>query len=683
MQNIEINGNLDISHEFDIQDMVSKFEECFRDFYFDKIQKIAERYPQERSLVVDFEHIERTSLELAKILLDDPDRALECAQRALKNIDIPLTDAELTLRIRNLPEEVRMNDIRSELVGKLVQFRGVVRRISEVRPKVIEAVFRCSRCKNEVIKVQKGTFLDVPNYCEYCKKGSYFKFLEKKSKYVDSQRISVQESPEYLRGGEMPKLLDVYLTRDLCGIVSPGDKVKVIGIVRSVINRTKGKKLSVFNIMIEGNYIEHEEPEIDVFDITKEDEKIILELSKDEHIFEKLKNSIAPHIHGYEPIKEAIVLQLMSAPPTELPNGQKIRGDIHILLIGDPSTGKSDILTSVADEVAPKGLYTSGKGASQAGLTVAVVRNEQGEWTLEAGAMVLADRGIACLDELDKMKAEDRSAIHEALEQQHVSVAKAGIIATLNARCSVLAAANPKDSRFDETEDLSSQFNLPPTILSRFDLIFCMRDDLSKTKEITKHILDTASAPVVAAPVIDPTILKKYIVYAKKNVHPKLTRKARDKIEEFFTKVREEAEKNPSFPIPMTVRQLWAIIRLSMASARVRLSDEVQEEDVERAIKLIKESLNEVGIDVERKVWDIDRIVGIPKSTRDKMKCIRKIIEELEIEGEDKRVKVDDIIKIAGKEHKIQKDEVLEILKKMLEGGEIYNPSEAYVRRVQ
>ncbi len=352
-------------------------------------------------------------------------------------------------------------------------------------------------------------------------------------------------------------------------------------------------------------------------------------------------------------------------------DGGKIRGDSHILILGEPSTGKSEILQYVAKELAPKGVFASGKGATGAGLTATAVKDEFGDggWSLEAGALVLADRGIACIDEFDKMTTEDRSAMHEAMEQQTVSVAKAGMIAQFSARTAILAAANPKLGRFDQFRPISDQINLPPTIISRFDLIFTVRDDIDDTRMIAKHILDSVMSPTAVNPPISPEFLRTYIAYARQNCFPVLTEEAREELENYYI-ARREASRDAA--IPLTARQLWAVIRLARASARVRLSDKATMEDARNAIKLLDASLMDVGIDIESGAVDIDKIMtGVTKTQRDKIQILLAMIRELEKDyGTAKKSEIYKMAEDKGLE-KADVDRLLELLKK---NGEIYEP---------
>jgi replicative DNA helicase Mcm len=657
----------------------SKFEKFLKTYYTREILKAVHGYPEIKSIHIDFNDLDRYDISLADELITSPDQTISAAQQALENIDLQLDDrvpARINVRFENLPStnKLMIRDIRSDDVGKFLAIEGIVRKATDVRPKLVKGAFECQRCGHVMRIKQEGEKLKEPFLCEECEKKGPFKLLVTDSKFVDSQKIQVQEALEDLRGGEHPKQMSIYLDDDLTGKITPGDQIEIVGTLRAVRKMVKNQPTRVFEIFVEANSFKAIELDFEEVMVSKEDEKKIKILAEDPLIYEKIRDSIAPHIYGYSDIKEAIMYQLFSAPTLELPDGGKIRGDSHIIIMGEPATGKSEILQYVAKTLAPRGIYASGKGTSAAGLTAAAVKDEFGDggWSLEAGALVLADKGIACIDEFDKMEKSDRSAMHEAMEQQTVSIAKAGILATFRARTSILAAANPKYGRFDDYRAISEQVNLPPTILSRFDLIFFVRDVVGDTKEIAKHILDTVISQKEMIPEIEPDLLRKYIAYARQNIVPSLNEDARDRIEQFYVEMREVAEDAKDSPIPLTARQLWAILRLARAASRVRLSSKTTLEDANRAIRLVKASLKQAGMDTETGKVDIDKImVGVTKSQRDKINEILDIIRELEREY--KTAKKAEITERA-EERGISERNTEELIDKLKRDGNIYEP---------
>jgi replicative DNA helicase Mcm len=479
-------------------DPVAKWEEFLRSRYWDDLLELADSYPDERSLKIRFSDIDKFDPDFAEELMENPEQTLEAAHAAMLELDLPM-DVYMDrahVRIAELPRHFKTRELRSDHIGKLLAIDGLVRTATEVRPKIVSAAFQCQRCGFTFFKEQTGNKFEDQNLkCmnQACDRGGPFKLMLAQSKFVDAQKIRVQESPEELRGGQQPQTLDVELEDDLAGKIFPGDRVIVNGILKSYQrNNPQQGKSTYFDLVHKGISVEMKDQEFEEIDITKEDEEMILRMSRDPEIYENIRKSIAPSIYGYEDVKEALALQLVSGFEKNLPDGARIRGDIHILLVGDPGIAKSQLLRYMI-KISPRGIYTSGKSSTSAGLTATAVKDELGDgrWTIEAGALVLADKGIAAIDEMDKMNNEDKSALHEAMEQQTISVAKAGVMATLKSRCSLLAAANPKLGRFDKYEPIAPQINLTPALMSRFDLIFVLTDDPDTKRDtaIANHIL--------------------------------------------------------------------------------------------------------------------------------------------------------------------------------------------------
>jgi replicative DNA helicase Mcm len=408
-------------------------------------------------------------------------------------------------------------------------------------------------------------------------------------------------------------------------------------------------------------------------------------MSKDKELFKKLTLSIAPSIYGHKEIKASLLLQLFGGSRKVMKDNIVRRGDIHILLVGDPGAGKSQLLQFIAKS-APKARFISGKGASGAGLTAAVVKDEflKG-WSLEAGAMVLANKGICCIDELDKMTPEDRSALHEALEQQTITISKANIQATLRAETTVLAAANPKLSRFDPYTPIASQIDLPSTLINRFDLIFPIRDlpNVETDDRIAGHVLKLYQDRDALVTPIDPVLMRKYIAYAKRTIMPILTDDAAKEIKDFYVTLRNSVQSDSEVkPIPISARQLEAIIRLSEASARLRLSNKVTRDDAKLAISITKYCLTQIGMDKETGQFDMDRFAtGMATSERSKIITVKEIINRLESERGSKSIQIDDI-SMEALHKNISEDQVFEIIEKLKKSGDIFEPKRGYVQKI-
>ena len=657
---------------------LDKFEEFFSTIYKNDVFEILEKYPDERSLTVNYEELEMFDPDLADLLIKKPDQVIDASQKAIKNID-PLMkdDVNINIRFENLNNNIPLSDLLSKYIGNFVSADGIVRKTDEIRPRIETAIFECRGClRRQEVEQTTGNNILPPSLCNDCG-GRSFRLLQEESKYIDTQTARMQEPLENLSGGTEPKQMLMVLEDDLVDELNPGDKVRITGTLKTFREEKSGK----FKNYIYVNHIEALEQEFEELELSEEDEKKILELSKDPHIHDKIINSTAPSIRGYREVKEAIALQLFGGAVKELEDGTRLRGDIHVLLVGDPGMGKSQILKYVS-KLAPRSVYTSGKGTSGAGLTAAAVRDELGGWSLEAGALVLGDQGNVCVDELDKMRSEDRSALHEALEQQTVSIAKAGIMATLNTRCSVLAAANPKFGRFDQYKNIAEQIDLPSPILSRFDLYFALEDrpSLEQDREIAKHILKIHQSSNVEYE-IEPDLLRKYIAYARKNINPVLTDEALKVLEEFYVSVRlGGAEENG--PVAITARQLEAIIRLSEASAKLQLKDKVEASDAHRAIALQRKMLEKIGMDPETGKIDIDKVEGrTPTSDRDRM---NKIMEEIgALEAEFENVPVNILKEHLADKYDMSEEKVETILKQLKSKGLIYEPRNGLVKRLE
>jgi replicative DNA helicase Mcm len=464
---------------------------------------------------------------------------------------------------------------------------------------------------------------------------------------------------------------------------TPGSRVKVIGILKEVpIPSRTGGLLTRFDLAIESNNLIPMEETFEELNITDEDEDQILELSQDPEIFEKLARSITPSVWGYEEIKKSLVLQLFGGVRKTHIDGQKSRGDIHVLLIGDPGVAKSVTLNFMAN-ISPKGRYVVGKSASGAGLTATVVRDEYLRgWSLEAGAMVLSNKGLVCIDELEKMDPQDRSAMHEGMEQQTITISKANVQATLRSETSVLAAANPKFGRFDPYQSIAQQIDLPPTLINRFDVIFTLRDIPDKKKDdlIATHVLSEHQKKGEEM-LIPRDIFRKYVAYAKQRIKPELSKEAVDEIKSFYVNLRNKPVSSESAlrPIPISARQLQALIRMSEASARLRLSEEVTKHDSQNAIEIMKYYLMQVGYDYESKTFDIDKIqTGIPASKRNKIILVRDTIMNLE-SSIGKLIPIEEIEREL--EDKMTKDEMNEAISKLQESGDIFKPKRGYIQR--
>ncbi len=1166
-------------------ELIDRFEEFYRNYYRNEIGELAQKYPNDqKSLYIDWDDLYRFDPDLADDYRTKPEQIQEYAEEALRLYDLPVDVSlgQAHVRVRNLPESEDIRDLRHEHHGNLVAVRGIIRKATDVRPKVIEAAFECQRCGTLTRIPQTAGDFQEPHDCQGCERQGPFRLNTDQSQFIDAQKLRVQESPEGLRGGETPQSIDINIEDDITGHVTAGDHVRVTGILKLDQRGNDNEKSPMFDIYMEGVSVEIEDEQFEDMEITDADKKEIVELSNEADIYDKMVGAIAPSIYGYEKEKLAMMLQLFSGVTKELPDGSRIRGDLHMLLIGDPGTGKCvhgdtrvtladgherpirevvesnlddpkpvddgvwdtvdfdvpslqsdgtvatqnatkvwkrkapetlyrirtatgreldvtpshplfvqsngrfqarkaeelesgthvavprklstdgyddlditfrqsqahnridldlppqwtpelarligyivaegyveqrpdntgyvsitnndrevlddaksvletlnlnvtersshegkttrellcsagefvsflasldetllqssaerrvpqdimrasdnvvtgfirgyiegeghvstsqreitvasmskplledvrtllvtqgitaqlqprnngsyrlrisgnsfhdyaekigfiterkteacqqfqgtrgntnldivpnlgpelrrirealgltqsecglprstyqhyergrrnpsrdsfesvldafqarlaemnndtpisdtarsdgggtgslrqdlDSLTafvegdmawdriesiepiehdekwvydleiegthnyltngvvshnsqmlSYIENIAPRSVYTSGKGSSSAGLTAAAVRDDFGDgqqWTLEAGALVLADQGIAAIDELDKMSPEDRSAMHEALEQQRISVSKAGINATLKSRCSLLGAANPKYGRFDQYEPIGEQIDLEPALISRFDLIFTVTDkpDEEKDRNLAEHIIQTNYAGELhthrtenptsnfseeevgtvteeVAPTIEPDLLRKYVAYAKRNCFPTMTEEAKSRIEDFYVDLRMKGQDEDA-PVPVTARKLEALVRLAEASARIRLSDTVDEADADRAVDIAHYCLKEIGVDPETGEFDADVVeTGQSKTQRDRIQNIKGIISDIEDEY-DEGAPADVVIERA-EEVGIDESKAEHEIDKLKQKGEVYEPRTDHLR---
>ncbi|MBW2971942.1 minichromosome maintenance protein MCM [Candidatus Woesearchaeota archaeon] len=670
----------------DVSEQIKRFEQFIEQNYHIELLEAVSIGAD--FLVVDFAKLSRFDPELADILLDQPEEVIKAFEIAVKNLDIPDSVQRFFIRFKNIPksQEIFIRDIRSSNIDKLVCLNGIVRQKSDVRPQVTTARFECPSCGNIMSIIQIDSKFKEPSRCGCGRKGK-FRMISKE--LVDAQKIVLEEIAEDL-DGDQPKRIDIFLKNDLVSPLSdkktnPGTKIRVTGQVKEVpIPAKDGGKLVRFDLMIDSNMVEPLEESFGDIAISQEEEKKIVELSRDPKILNKLVNSMAPSIYGHDKVKEAIIMQLLGGVRKVRTDGVITRGDMHILLVGDPGAGKSQLIKR-AQLIAPKSRYVSGKGASGAGLTAAVVRDEflRG-WALEAGALVLANKGFCMIDEMDKMSKEDRDAMHEALEQQTVSISKANIQATLRCETTVLAAANPKWGRFDPYEILGKQIDLPPALISRFDLIFPIRDLPNKEQDemLAGFVLNLHQTSDAGKCDIETDLLKKYIAFARRNCMPKLTDGALEEIKTYYVKMRASGGEDGGIKaIPITARQLEALVRLAEAAARSRLSDKVTKKDSKKAIELLHYCMSQVGIDPDTGRIDVDVLTtGVSSSARSNIIIIKEAINDLENKI-GKTIPVEDVVREA-QEKGISADKAEEVIEKLKRAGDIFEPKRGFIQKI-
>ena len=570
-----------------------------------------------QSLEVNFNHINSSNQYLAIWIAQLPTKTLPYLNEVAFSLSCEIFPqysnicSEIFVRIMDLPLLENLRELRHFHINTLIKVRGVITKRTNVFSQLKRVMYYCSKCGEKI-----GPFLfngvneiNIGS-CQSCHSTGPFLINNEETVYRNYQKLTIQESPGTIAPGRIPRQKEVLLTNDLVDTVRPGDEVELTGIFISKFDFSMNVRYAfpVFQTFIEAVHLKRLN-EIEIGVLTDEDKIQIRQLSKDPNIATKIFNSIAPSIYGHEFIKRSLALAMFGGVSKDVNNKHRIRGDINILVLGDPGTAKSQLLSYV-NKVFHRSVYTTGKGASAVGLTAGVHKDPvTKEWTLEGGALVLADKGVCLIDEFDKMNDQDRTSIHEAMEQQSISISKAGIVTTLQARCSVIAAANPIKGRYDNQLSFQDNVDLTDPILSRFDILSVVKDEIDfkvdealATFVINSHISSHSefkkdvnlknsklSDPISEKiETIPQDLLRKYIMYSRKYVFPKLNDVNKNKVTKFYSELRKESDIQGG--IPIAVRHLESIIRISEAHAKIHLRDFVRNDDIDVAIKMMLES---------------------------------------------------------------------------------------------
>lgn len=579
------------------------------------------------SLEVSYDHLSSTKAILAYFLANAPAEMLKIFDRAAFEVtrlhypNYELIHPEIHVRISDLPVHYTLRQLRQSHLNCLVRVSGVVTRRTGVFPQLQMVKFTCTKCGVTLGPfAQESTSAEVKlTFCQNCQSRGPFTLNSEKTVYRNYQKLTLQESPGTVPPGRLPRHREVVLLADLIDSAKPGEEIEVTAIYRNNYSGQLNNKngFPTFATMLEANHIIKTHDQLAGFRLTEEDEREIRALSKNPRIVDKIVQSIAPSIYGHDDIKTAVALSLFGGVSKEAQGKHKIRGDINVLLLGDPGTAKSQVLKYV-EKTAHRAVFATGQGASAVGLTASVRRDPlTSEWTLEGGALVLADRGTCLIDEFDKMNDQDRTSIHEAMEQQTISISKAGIVTTLQARCAIIAAANPVGGRYNGTVPFSQNVELTEPILSRFDILCVVRDtaDPSEDERLANFVVAShgrahpaklgVDGPDAAAmetdnnnnvnngepqnkDAIPQELLRKYILYAREKCRPKLYQIDQDKVARLFADMRRESLATGAYPI--TVRHLEAIMRIAEAFCKMRLSDFCTSVDIDRAIAVTVDS---------------------------------------------------------------------------------------------
>jgi len=673
-----------------------KMSEMFEDFLKSVVDrsgtnvyrsKISELIATEgKSLVVDFGDLLRYNDELANKILLEPDSSLGSfkvaafeTMRSENPVYADRVKKELTVRIRGIPDLVPLRKVDTSYLDRMLAVSGMVVRTSELRPLMTTAAWLCPS-QHLTYQDQDEMTLKRPPRCELCGEIRNFELDRKHSRFIDFQILRVQELPEELPPGQLPQFFDVNAEGDIVNLARPGDRVVLTGIVRAVQDLSPGQvRTRLFRSQIDCNQVEVKGKEPETVQITKEDEALIRSIAESPDAYSKLVQSIAPVILGHLAEKEAILLLLAGGGATLLPDGTKLRGDINCLFVGDPGTGKSEML-KFASQVAPRGLYASGRGTTAAGLSAAVIR-EKNVLMLEAGVVVLADLGIAAIDEFEKMKPEDRTALHEMMEQQTVTIAKGGIYATLNARTAILAACNPVMGKYNPFQNLTENIGtLPIPLLTRFDLIFVFRDQPTPVEDerLASHILAVHSKRTYTTPPpIEFSLLKKYLAYAKK-ISPNLSKEAVERLKEYYLELRKASGTEDS--IPPTPRTLEAMIRVATARARILLRDEVTEEDALAAIALMNRMVEDVLTDATTKKTDFGIQLGKPAGETKNLRAAMEVFKTLE--GTERKPVERKTFKEELVKARFSDEDAEKMIRTMFREGLVYESKPGFIRRL-
>jgi replicative DNA helicase Mcm len=578
-----------------------------------------------------------------------------------RELGIETTFENIRLFFEDVSPEIDMRDLTSEYINGLVQLNGIITSVTEPHSIMDVAMFQC-KCGAPRPFTQYTTSISKPSECLICgAKRPQWILLESECEWEDYQEMKLQENPETTEIGGIPRSMTIRLKgKQLLDACKPGDLVDVVG----VLMPEDIKKGKIFGWVIDVNSINVLTQ--DSFNVVLSDDDIDLihNLAGDPEILELFIQSIFPSIHGHVNVKKGLTLALFSGVNRRRVDSTQ-RGTSNILLVGDPGTAKTRMLVA-AKNASPKAVFTSGRGTSSAGLTAAAIQDSLG-WRLDAGTLVLADKGVACIDEIEKMRPEDRSSIHDAMSQQIVAIDKANIHTTLNARTTVLAAGNPKNGRYDRSDYVTNNINLSPPILSRFDLIYIIQD--VPEEETDRSIADKVLDADLELPekIIPHDLIKKYILYSKRH-KPKLTQDSKKILVDFYIPLRQKTRDGDG-AVFISTRQLEGLRRLSEASARMRLSNEVSVEDAQLAIDLLTSCLRETWYDPLGDSYDVGITEGGKSAGQRKAE---DIVSQILFEGNGEMAF--EAIASRAEDYNIPRKHIGGILNKLYDAGIIYKP---------
>ncbi|WP_302083566.1 minichromosome maintenance protein MCM [Salinibaculum rarum] len=677
-------------------ELVDEFTQFYDRYYATEIAELAEKYPgKKQSLVISYDDVTDYSTDLADDFLNKPVQITEYAEEALRRYDTPDTPlGQAHVRLKGLPDTVPLEDIRTKHIGTLIQVRGTVSSTSKVRSEYTDVAYECQRCgtltRIPQPTIRDGSDREKPHECQGCERQGPFRVNSEQSVMVDVQTVVLEEQIRGIGGSDDTTTIKLRLEDDIAGATNPGDTLLVTGVLKYA---DKDLETTIPDKYIDVTSTVHAEPNGHV-EITERDETQLREIASQETLFKDIVGSIAPSLYGHTREKLAVAFQLAGGVPKVLPDGSRIRGDIHLMCIGDPGTGKS-ILARAAARLAPRAVTVSGTDTSKVGLTASATPSsgDSDPWEVKGGALVRANNGLAVIDNMGGFGSDELAGLHSTIEHQEVNVSKASVTATLPAQSAVFTALNPKYGQFDQYEPIGEQINLPPDVTSQFDLVFTLTDhpDRDQDEAVADHILDTSEAAEAAQeddipdspadPVIDQELLRKYFVYANRQSTPELTDEAKAKIRAFYVELRSESADEDA-PVPVTARKIEAVVRLAEASARLRLADTITTADAERAIHLVQSCLRDLGVNPETPEFGADEVDtrSLPsKIQRDRLKDARKSLCDLGFEyekGIPKEVAVNKIAEQLG----VSKEKAEIVITELKSKGEAYEPEKGRLR---
>ncbi|QLH80959.1 minichromosome maintenance protein MCM [Halosimplex pelagicum] len=691
-------------HTAENTELVEQFLELYRDYYREEMGTLAQHYPQEQqALNVDYHDIFRYDPDLADDYLAHPEQVRAHAEDALVRYDLPV-DVKLgdaRARVHNLPDDKTHfpgEFSPSDHDGVLRSIRGEIKKATDPYSQLEEAAFECQRCGTLTRIPQRNGHYQEPHECQSCERQGPFRINRDQSEFIDGQKLRIQTPPEYAQGEGQD--IDVFVTGDLTNMVTAGDRATVTGIIKLEQQSQGNQDTAKFEPYVDGQHIAVEQTDAEDLDISAETREQIKALAGGEQgdPLELAAETLAPKIYGYDIPKRAIVLSLVGGAHVEYQDGDFDRGQVHILLIGDPSTGKSKLVDR-AEGVGWRAVGVSGTGATVAGVTATAVQDDfgDGSWTLDAGAAVKAHRGVLAIDELDDMPPEVRAALLEPMSKQSIHITKGGINTHLQTRIAAIAAANPKHGRFDPYEPVAEQFAFDSALLSRFDLVYTFRDkpDEDEDDAVAHHVLtardaakrngrDMDSLEDSADPQgpIEVETLRAWIALAKRQPDPVFADESvEESIRESWLSLRGLYDYDESEPVPVTFRSLEGIVRVAEAAARFELSETIEQRHVDIATELVGQSMQDIGRDEDGNLDADVKETGGSKAQKDRKKEVINTIQERQSEGDDGMAEIDAVVEELAEHYdraRVEKD----IDSLLYEKGVATEPKTGHIRYI-